>query len=158
MFPPYHLLAKELRRKDCCKQYLDYKRSFIKRERNKCQIDIFKKCIQTDIVPAFLKFRVPNNGSFEPTVVHNFQRRILKGELNKANVALYEHKKKVNDTHEKLRQILSHTLITSVGLYSRMTVQNIHLEVTSTFLKKLDNLSKQQERPLFNVHDTVRRF
>ena len=73
-------------------------------------------------------------------------------------MALYEHKKKVNDTHEKLRQILSHTLITSVGLYSRMTVQNIHLEVTSTCLKKLDNLFKQQERPLFDVHDTVRRF
>ena len=43
-------------------------------------------------------------------------------------------------------------------LYSRTKVQNIHLEVTSTHQKKLDNLSKQQERPLFNVHDTVRLF
>ena len=39
-----------------------------------------------------------------------------------------------------------------------MTVQNIHLEVTSTHQKKLDNLSKQQEQILFNVHDTVRLF
>ena len=39
-----------------------------------------------------------------------------------------------------------------------MTVQNIHLEVTSTHQKKLDNLSKQQERPLFNVQDTIRLF
>ena len=116
-----------------------------------------KKCIQTDI-PAFLRFRVPNNGCFETTAVHNFQRRLLKGELNKANVTLYEHERKVNDTHEKLRQILCHTLITSVVLYSRMTVQNIHLEVTSTHQKKLDNLSKQQERPLFNVDDTIRLF
>ena len=98
MFLPYHLLAKELRRKDCCKQYLDYKRSLIKRERNKCQIDILKKCIQKDIVLAFLKFRVPNNGFFEPTVVHKFQQRLLKGELNKANTTLHEHEQKVNDT------------------------------------------------------------
>ena len=73
-------------------------------------------------------------------------------------MTLYEHERKVNDTHEKLRQILCHTLITSVVLYSRMTVQNIHLEVTSTHQKKLDNLSKQQERPLFNVQDTISLF
>ena len=38
------------------------------------------------------------------------------------------------------------------------SVQNIYLEVASTHQKKLDNLSKQQERPLFSVHDTVRLF
>ena len=43
-------------------------------------------------------------------------------------------------------------------LVTRMTVPKIHLEVTSTHQKKLDNLSKQQERHLFNVHDTVRLF
>ena len=80
------------------------------------------------------------------------------GEVNKANVALYEHEQKVNDTREKLRQILCDTLSASVVLYSRMTVQNIHLEVTSAHQKKLDNQSTQQERPLFNVHDTVRFF
>ena len=158
MFLPYHLLTKELQRKDCWKQYLDYERSLIKREINKCRIDFLEKSIQTNIIPAFLKFRVPNNGCFEPTVVHNFQRRLLKGELNKVNVTSDEHKQKVNDTGEKLRQMLCHTLIASVVLYSRMTVQNIHLEVTSTHQKKLDNLSKQQERPLFNVHDTIRIF
>ena len=73
-------------------------------------------------------------------------------------MTLYEHEWKVNDTREKLRQILGHTLIASVVLYSIMKVQNIHLEVTSTHQKKLDNLSKQQEWPLFNVHDTVRLF
>ena len=105
MFLCYRLLAKELQGKDCWKQYLDYERSLIKREINKCWIDFFKKCIQTDIIPAFLKFRVPDNGSFQPTVAHNFQRRILKRELNKANATLYEHEQKVNDTHEILRQI-----------------------------------------------------
>ena len=122
MFLLYHLLAKELQRKDCWKQYLDYEWSLIKRERSKCRIDFLKKCIQTDIIPAFLKFRVPHNGCFEPAVVHNFQQRLLKGELNKANVTLYEHERKVNDTREKLRQILCHTLIASGFLYSRMTV------------------------------------
>ena len=73
-------------------------------------------------------------------------------------MTLYEHERKVNDTREKLRQILRHTLIALVVLYSRTTVQNIHLEVTSTHQKKLDNLYKQQERPLFIVHDTVRFF
>ena len=105
MFLWYRLLAKELQGKDCWKQYLDYEWSLIKRERNKCRIDFFKKCIQTDIIPAFLKFRVPDNGCFQPAVVRNFQRRILKRELNKANATLYEHERKVNDTREILRQI-----------------------------------------------------
>ena len=38
------------------------------------------------------------------------------------------------------------------------SVLNISLEVASTHQKKLDNLSKQQEHRLFNVHDTVRLF
>ena len=64
MFLPHGPLAKELQRKDCWKQYLDYEQSLIKRERNKCWIDFLKKCIKTDIIPAFLKFRVPNNDCF----------------------------------------------------------------------------------------------
>lgn len=42
MFLPYRFLAKELHRKDCWKQYLNYERSRIERERSKCQIDFLK--------------------------------------------------------------------------------------------------------------------
>ena len=53
--------------------------------------------IRMDIIPTILKFKIRNNGCFEPTVLHNFQRRLLKGELMKARQTLYEHEQKVSD-------------------------------------------------------------
>ena len=86
MLLPYRLLAKELNRQGYLKEYLDYERARIKRERNKCRIEFLEQCIRNDIIPTFLKFRVPNNGCFEPTVVHNFQRKLLKGEIKTAKI------------------------------------------------------------------------
>ena len=53
----------------------------------------------------FLKFRIPNNGSFEPTTVHTFQGKLLK-ELFKAKKALAEHESKVYEKRNILKGIL----------------------------------------------------
>ena len=68
----------------------------------------------------------------------------------------YEHKRKVSGKRDKLTQVLHHHMMPSVALYSRGSVYRVRVEVLSTQAKKLENLSKQQERPLFNVHDTVK--
>ena len=49
-------------------------------------------------------------------------------------------------------------MIPSVALYSKVLVQRVLVEALSTQKKKLESLSKQQQRPLFNVYDTIRLF
>ena len=94
MLLPLCLLALCLQRSECWKEYMDYERSLKKRVNSCCRIEFIEKCLQADIIPRFLKFRVPENGCFEPTVVHNFQCNLLKVELSKA--------KKTKETHSNI--------------------------------------------------------
>ena len=105
-----------------------------------------------------MKFRIPNNGCFEPTVVHNFQRRLLKQELSKATETVLQHDTSLDAKRAALQQSIPETLIPSVVVYTRVVVHSRRKEVTTTQQKKLDNLSHEQERPLFHVQDTVKLF
>ena len=58
----------------------------------------------------------------------------------------------------ELKQVLHDHIIPSVALYSKVLVQRFRVEALSTQKKKLESLSKQQQRPLFNVYDTIRLF
>ena len=71
MFLRYRHLAISLKRIDCWKQCLHYERYLLKRENCKCRIQFVENC-RSAVIPKFLNFRIPNNGCFEPTAVHNF--------------------------------------------------------------------------------------
>ena len=117
---------------------------------------IYKKCLQADIIPRFLKFRVPENGCFEPTVVHNFQRNLLKVELSKAKKTKETHSNIIETKRTLLKNLAPINLIPSIVFHTRQTVKQTRLNVQKTRKKKLESLSKQQQRPLFDVHDTVK--
>ena len=84
MFLPYRLLAKELQRSCCLKQFLQYQKAICKLENNSLRIKFLENCKRADIIPKFLQFRVPNNGCFDGTSIHNFQKQLLNEELQKA--------------------------------------------------------------------------
>ena len=158
MFLPYHLLAISLKRTECWKPYLDYERSLMKHENCKCCIQFIGSCRSTDVIPKFLKFRIPNNGCFEPTAVHNFQRKLVKQELFKAKKTLGEHELKVKERRDIFKGFLPQKLLPSVLLFTRVTVFNTRKNGEATHTKKLENLSKEQERLLYNLHNTVKLF
>ena len=158
MFLPYRFLAISLKRTQCWKPYLDYERSLMKRENCKCRIQFIENCRSTDVIPKFLKFRIPNNGCSEPTAVHNFQRKLLKQELFKAKKALAEHELKVKERKDILKGFLPRKLLPSVLLFTSVTVFSTRKNVEAAHTKKLENLSKGQGRQLFNLHDTVKLF
>ena len=156
MYLPHRLLAKSLKSVDKWKQYLDYRKALIKQENNFLRKSFVKKCKQTDIIPRFLKFRIPNNGCFEQIVVHNFQLRLLKEELSKATKSKELHCRNVEEKRNALRNNLPTKLIPSVILFTRIAVSEARKTTGKTHKKKLHSLSREQERPLFNVHDTVK--
>ena len=156
MFFSYRLLAKYLKKEEQWKMFLEYERALLKRMRNSCRINFLNSCLQADIVPRFLKFRVPKNGCFEPTIVHNFQKRLLKEECNKAKKAREVHDATVKDIRDALKFSVHRRYLPSIIVHSRLKVRMERNEVILTQSQKLDNLSKEQNRPLFQLHDTVR--
>ena len=158
MFLPLRLLASSLKNCEhsCWKDYLEYQGQLIKLENNRQRVNFIQKCRSADIIPRFLKFRIPNNGCFEPTVVHNFQRKLLKEELAKANSLLQQHEENLVVKRTALTQSIPQRLIPSIILHTKHTVRLTREKLIATHSKKLQNLSREQERPLFNVQDTVR--
>ena len=156
MLLPLRLLETSLKRSDGWNEYLDYTKSLVKLEHNHLRINCIESCRSADIIPQFLKFRVPNNGCFEPTIVHNFQRKLLKEELAKAKQNLEQNINNVESKRTALKNKVPPDLIPSVAVYSRCEVRETRLKVQSTHNGKLDRLSKEQERPLFNLQNTVK--
>ena len=61
-------------------------------------------CVNNDLLPDFLKFRVPNTEVFSEQAVKTFQLRLLKDELTKNNI-LQLHKKVDESRSEIMNQI-----------------------------------------------------
>ena len=61
---PRRLLATILKRRNCWNPVQKYFRLLVKRENTNQRINFITKCKGADIIPRFLRFRVPENGCF----------------------------------------------------------------------------------------------
>ena len=80
MFIPLRLLNLELKRSDCLRAFLQYKKLVCKAETCNLRIIFLDNCLKAEIIPNFLRFRIPNNGCFDERSVRDFQRRLLRKE------------------------------------------------------------------------------
>ena len=110
---------------------------------------------QADLIPRFLKFRIPNNGCFDEKTVHNFQKQLLKKELCRAKQDLEKTQGHLEEKRDALRNTAPDKCIPSIILHTRSIRRKAGQEQSRTHAKKLLNLSEEQERPLFNVKNTV---
>ena len=78
MILPLRLLAIELNRNDCWKTYLQYQSALEKVENNNLRLKFIDSCIKSDVIPRFLRFRVPRNGCFDDDSIHTFQKGLLR--------------------------------------------------------------------------------
>lgn len=155
MLLPFRLLAAELKNWSCWKDFLNYERTVGKLENNTQRINFLENCRQADLIPRFLKFRVPNNGCFDEKSVQEFQGKLLRKEL-------YTAKDDLKRCHEKLKQIratvcakVPRKLLPSIAVYTRISRVEFRCELVRKHSRKLAMLSQEQERPLFNVKNTV---
>ena len=84
MLLPYRLLSIELSRNDCLNTYLQYQKAPAKLEKNTLRVKFLSSCFKADIIPRFLRFRIPNNGTFDQKSVFEFQKGLLRKELYRA--------------------------------------------------------------------------
>ena len=155
MFLPVRLLALELKRSSCWKQYLHYEKTINKVENNSLRIKFLENCKRADVIPRFLKFRIPNNGCFDERSVHDFQRKLLTKELQKAKYDLQLLHKNLEEKRRQLIQVVPRKCLPSVAVHTRNSRLRTRREQSSKHNRKLAILSEEQERPLFNVQNTV---
>ena len=76
LLPP-PLFRMVLKRKLTWKLVLDFLKHFKKFNSSFLRIKFLRKCLDNDIIPDFLRFRVPDNGVFfSDQAVHSFQLRL----------------------------------------------------------------------------------
>ena len=155
MLLPYRLLALGLRRNDTWPVFLRYQRCLEKQQASDLRIQYIKNCMEADIIPRFLRFRIPNNGFFDNQSVHEFQKKLLKKELIQARADNQKVVSNLNEKRELLKHSISDQLLVSVAFYSRQQGRECRRQISATHHKKLMNLSEEQEKPLFSVKNTV---
>ena len=155
MFLPFRLLALELKQTGCWKEYLHYEKYLGKSEKNSLRIKFLENCKRADLIPKFLKFRIPNNGSFDEKSVHEFQQKLLNKEILKAKNDFKTTEESQNEKRKQLKAISPSKCLPSIILHTRIRRCKLRREHQKTHNKKLTNLSEEQERPLFSVPNTV---
>ena len=156
MILPYRLFRKEIQRhSNCFKDYLNYLKAIDKYDKCVLRISFLEKCRDSDIIPNFLNFRIPNNGCFEEQSVHNFQRGLLHKEIGKARVLVEDLNLRLNEKRCVLRDKIPHHCLPSAVVYSRLDRLKNRKSVVATHGKKLKLLAARQQKPLFNVTNTV---
>lgn len=111
--------------------------------------------MKANIVPRFLRFRVPNNGCFDDREVHEFQLRLLRKELYKAGNERKAATVKLSEVRNELKQKLPVKCIPSIILHSLYDLRILRQKQIKKLNDKLYRLSEEQERTLFNVQNTV---
>ena len=158
MFLPIKLLNLELRKQNCLKEYLKYHNHLIKAVKCRLRVEFLNNCKRSDIIPRFLKFRIPTNGCFDDSSVHEFQRKLLHKEIIRAKEDKVKLLSQLDERRSVLKQALPYKLLPSVILHTRLSQSKTCEEVKNTHNQKLHVLSEEQEKPLFSVSNTVRLF
>ena len=153
---PYKLFITELTRNNSLREYLQYEKALCKLTINIARIEFLENCRKSDIIPKFLKFRIPNNGCFDDKAVHEFQKKLLHHEIIKAKGDRLQLQNNIDNKRVTLKTCVPSKLIPSVIWFFRFKRREVLLEAQSTHNKKLLNLSEQQEKPLFGVKNTVK--
>ena len=120
MILPYRLMAKDLQRSGCWKHYLQYQKALCKVECNSLRIKFLENCKRADVIPKFLQFRVPNNGCFDDSSVHNFQKRLLNKELHRAKTDLRALGSTLEERRQQLRVVVPDKTLPSVAVHTRL--------------------------------------
>ncbi|XP_066916931.1 uncharacterized protein [Clytia hemisphaerica] len=155
MFLSYKLLRLELQRNDCWKDFLQYQKFLEKVENHNLRIVFLNNCLKSKIIPRFLKFRIPNNGCFDDRSVHEFQINLLRKELHKAATEKSTSVRKLDESRDSFKQKLPNKCTSSVILHTRYVIRLLREQRSRKLNDKLFRLSNEQERPLFNVNNTL---
>ena len=131
---------------DCLKHFNTFNSSFLR-------IKFLRKCLDNDIIPDFLRFRVPDNGVFSDQAVHSFQLRLLRSEISHAKADRAKASFNLVKAREVVRRGIDEKWWPSVTFYlNRQTLCSVN-NLISRHKRKLEKLSERQNRSLKNLDE-----
>ena len=153
---PYRLFVNVL--KDYDEEYnvafRRYKRLYLRQLTAIARIQFLTKCLNNDLIPRFLKFRIPANGAFTEKAEHQFQRRLLRSEIHRAREAVTNHRAYLNNERRKLCGGTD-ALLATISFHVRREGRWLFRNLKTKHQQKLNNLSKEQEKPLKSTDKTI---
>ena len=157
MFYPRRLLATCLYNydEDVIKSFRKYQRSYIKLMSGIARIQFLKQCLDNRLIPRFLRFKVPSNGVFNDKTVHAFQLKLLRTELNRAQKSKLQHETELDACRSLLVESFPDAMLWSLSVFTRKDGREHFRKLKQKHDKKLQELSKSQERPLRSSDRTV---
>ena len=133
-----------------------YQRSLRNHIHNKYRVDFLHSCLRNDLTPRFLKFRIPSDGCFEPTIVHNFHRKLSKKEISTTSARVLEVKEELDNARKEFLQYTSEATLPSKKFHTRKYMRELVSEIKDRHRRKLESLFSEQEKPLHDLKNTVR--
>ena len=155
MFLSWRLLKKRLGQTNKWLLYLKYVKARKKFENNRLRVSFLRTCLRNDLIPKFLMFRLPKNGIFEQTAVHNFQKRELRRHISTAVQQTKDLDVQLTDARNALKTG-GGIPVPSIMLHSRIEINKFYRITMNTHAKKLASLAAKQDKPLRGVGNTVR--
>ena len=126
----------------------DYASIYVKFINCHQRVQFLRVCLENDIIPDFLRFRVPENGMFLNQAVHSFQTKLLRTEINKARTDEKNAEVKLEKARGSVHRGVDEKFWPSVIKYLTLRGQRQTATVKETHQKKLMKLSEWLDRPL----------
>ena len=149
------MLHFELDRNGLWKIFVRYRSSLQKLDMNGLRVKFLENCYKSDIIPRFLKFRVPNNGCFDDRAVREFQRKLLKKEIVSAKQDRIKLKEKITTNRTEVKRKINPKLYPSIIVQTKIFLHEQRTLQQEKLNGKLRALSEEQDRPLFDIENTV---
>ena len=108
------------------------------------------------LIPHFLRFKIPANGTFVQSCVTNFQRKLLKIEYSKSKET---HLKLIIGKDQNLATLkaeIPDILIPSIAMDCHNEAKKLIRLLDDKHKKKIQMLSEEQSKPAFNVNESIK--
>ena len=118
------------------------------------RINFLEECLSNDICPNFTHFKIPDSSVFRYEDVQRFKLTLTRQQLCEA----YKEKQKNEDELASARDDFRVTFHHFAGFFLPAILTSgriVQQQLNSTHRKKLENLSEQQDRPLFAIESSV---
>ena len=123
--------------------------------KTKMRIDFLEKCYCFGLIPNFLRFKIPTNGVFKEEAVKNFQRRLLKLELQNARKHVEVLNEKLMTYRTKVQTDIPEVLWASIINVIHVEHIRMTLQLEDKYKRKLVGLSEHQDRPINENYKNV---
>ena len=112
------------------------------------RLKFLRKCLKNDIIPDFLKFRVPDNGVFWNQAVNNFQLKLLRSEISRANEDMNRYEEMLMKARSLVQKKVDEQWWASIFRFVRRQFEASLKSTSENHRKQIKKLSERQDKPL----------